>query len=125
MKPPSDAPHLCLRYLRGHETSAPELSPRTWYGMPAYAKSGKVVCFFQGAQKLNKRYSTLGFNDAAYVRHKVPNGLHNNASEVVRARRGPGLLMLLKRTGLVLRRMREAVSWIEADIDMAATREER
>ena len=47
------------------EASAPELSPRTWYGMPAYAKSGKVVCFFQGAQKFKTRYSTLGFNDAA------------------------------------------------------------
>jgi uncharacterized protein YdhG (YjbR/CyaY superfamily) len=45
--------------------SAPALSPRTWYGMPAYAKDGKVVCFFQPAQKFKTRYSTLGFNDAA------------------------------------------------------------
>jgi uncharacterized protein YdhG (YjbR/CyaY superfamily) len=45
--------------------SAPELSPRTWYGMPAYAKDGKVVCFFQSAHKFKARYATLGFNDAA------------------------------------------------------------
>jgi len=46
--------------------SAPTLSPKTWYGMPAYAnKDGKVVCFFQTAQKFNTRYATLGFNDAA------------------------------------------------------------
>ncbi|MBA2245402.1 MAG: DUF1801 domain-containing protein [Gemmatimonadetes bacterium] len=45
--------------------SAPALSPRTWYGMPAYAKDGKVVCFFQGAQKFKTRYATLGFSDAA------------------------------------------------------------
>jgi uncharacterized protein YdhG (YjbR/CyaY superfamily) len=45
--------------------NAPELSPRTWYGMPAYAKDGKVVCYFQGAAKFKSRYSTLGFNDAA------------------------------------------------------------
>ncbi|MFL6697042.1 MAG: iron chaperone [Vitreoscilla sp.] len=45
--------------------SAPELAPRTWYGMPAYAKDGKVICFFQGAQKFKTRYSTLGFSDGA------------------------------------------------------------
>jgi uncharacterized protein YdhG (YjbR/CyaY superfamily) len=45
--------------------SAPALSPKTWYGMPAYAKDGKVVCFFQGASKFNSRYATLGFNDDA------------------------------------------------------------
>jgi uncharacterized protein YdhG (YjbR/CyaY superfamily) len=45
--------------------SAPDLLPRTWYGMPAYAKDGKVVCFFQSAQKFKSRYSTLGFSDAA------------------------------------------------------------
>jgi uncharacterized protein YdhG (YjbR/CyaY superfamily) len=44
---------------------APALSPKTWYGMPAYAKDGKVVCFFQSAQKYNSRYSTFGFQDAA------------------------------------------------------------
>lgn len=44
---------------------APSLSPKTWYGMPAYAKEGKVVCFFQGASKFGARYSTLGFNDTA------------------------------------------------------------
>ena len=43
------------------KASAPELSPRTWYGMPAYAKDGKVVCFFQSAQKFNTRYATFGF----------------------------------------------------------------
>lgn len=44
---------------------APELSPRTWYGMPAYAKDGNIVCFFQNAQKFKARYSTLGFSDKA------------------------------------------------------------
>jgi len=47
------------------KASAPALSPRTWYGMPAYAKDGKVVCFFQPAQKFKSRYATLGFNDGA------------------------------------------------------------
>ncbi len=47
------------------KASAPALSPKTWYGMPAYAKDGKVVCFFQSAQKYNSRYSTFGFQDAA------------------------------------------------------------
>jgi len=47
------------------KASAPALSPRTWYGMPAYAKDGKVVCSLQSAQKFNTRYATLGFNDAA------------------------------------------------------------
>jgi uncharacterized protein YdhG (YjbR/CyaY superfamily) len=47
------------------KASAPALSPRTWYGMPAYAKDGKVVCFFQSAQKFNSRYATFGFNDTA------------------------------------------------------------
>ena len=46
-------------------SSAPDLLPRTWYGMPAYAKDGKVVCFFQSSQKFKTRYSTLGFNDSA------------------------------------------------------------
>jgi uncharacterized protein YdhG (YjbR/CyaY superfamily) len=49
------------------KASAPELSPKTWYGMPAYAKDGKVVCFFQSAQKFNARYATFGFNDTANV----------------------------------------------------------
>jgi len=47
--------------------SAPALAPRTWYGMPAYAKDGQVVCFFQSAQKFNTRYATLGFSDKANV----------------------------------------------------------
>jgi uncharacterized protein YdhG (YjbR/CyaY superfamily) len=47
------------------QESAPDLSPKTWYGMPAYAKDGKVVCFFQSAQKFKSRYATLGFSDAA------------------------------------------------------------
>jgi hypothetical protein len=45
--------------------TAPVLSPRLWYGMPAYAKDGKIVCFFQSAHKFNTRYATLGFSDAA------------------------------------------------------------
>ena len=48
------------------KANAPALSPKTWYGMPAYAnEDGKVVCYFQGAQKFGSRYATLGFNDAA------------------------------------------------------------
>jgi uncharacterized protein YdhG (YjbR/CyaY superfamily) len=47
------------------KASAPSLSPKTWYGMPAYAKEGKVVCFFQAADKFKSRYATFGFNDDA------------------------------------------------------------
>jgi uncharacterized protein YdhG (YjbR/CyaY superfamily) len=47
------------------KASAPDLAPKTWYGMPAYAKEGKVVCFFQSAQKFNSRYATFGFSDQA------------------------------------------------------------
>ena len=47
------------------KASVPALSPKTWYGMPAYAKDGKVVCFFQSAQKFNTRYATFGFSDTA------------------------------------------------------------
>src|SRR5947207_12552525 len=47
------------------KASAPALSPRTWYGMPAYAKSGNVVCFFQSAHKFKARYATFGFSDKA------------------------------------------------------------
>jgi uncharacterized protein YdhG (YjbR/CyaY superfamily) len=47
------------------KASAPSLSPRTWYGMPAYAKDGKVVCFFQSAAKFKARYATFGFSDKA------------------------------------------------------------
>jgi uncharacterized protein YdhG (YjbR/CyaY superfamily) len=47
------------------KASAPILSPKLWYGMPAYARDGKVVCFFQSAQKFKTRYATLGFSDAA------------------------------------------------------------
>jgi uncharacterized protein YdhG (YjbR/CyaY superfamily) len=47
------------------KASAPALSPRTWYGMPAYAKDGKVVCFFQSADKFKSRYATFGFSDKA------------------------------------------------------------
>jgi uncharacterized protein YdhG (YjbR/CyaY superfamily) len=47
------------------KASAPDLVPRTWYGMPAYSKDGKVVCFFQAADKFKARYATFGFNDTA------------------------------------------------------------
>jgi uncharacterized protein YdhG (YjbR/CyaY superfamily) len=47
------------------KASAPDLAPKTWYGMPAYAKEGRVLCFFQSAGKFKARYATLGFNDAA------------------------------------------------------------
>jgi uncharacterized protein YdhG (YjbR/CyaY superfamily) len=56
--------------LRLHElikASAPVLAPKTWYGMPAYTKDGKVVCFFQSAEKFKTRYATLGFSDAANI----------------------------------------------------------
>jgi uncharacterized protein YdhG (YjbR/CyaY superfamily) len=49
------------------KASAPALSPKTWYGMPAYAKDGKVVCYFQSAQKFNSRYATFGFSDEANI----------------------------------------------------------
>jgi uncharacterized protein YdhG (YjbR/CyaY superfamily) len=45
--------------------TAPELTPRTWYGMPAYSKDGKVLCYFRGAQKFKTRYATFGFSDKA------------------------------------------------------------
>ena len=47
------------------KASAPDLAPRTWYGMPAYAKDGKVVCFFQSAEKFKARYATFGFSEKA------------------------------------------------------------
>jgi uncharacterized protein YdhG (YjbR/CyaY superfamily) len=47
------------------QASAPALSPKTWYGMPAYAKDGKVVCYFQSAEKFKSRYATFGFSDEA------------------------------------------------------------
>ena len=47
--------------------AAPDLSPKTWYGMPAYAKDGKIVCFFQSAEKFNSRYATFGFSDEANI----------------------------------------------------------
>ena len=47
------------------KAAAPDLAPKTWYGMPAYARDGKVVCFFQSGKKFGARYATLGFNDSA------------------------------------------------------------
>jgi uncharacterized protein YdhG (YjbR/CyaY superfamily) len=55
------------------KASAPALSPKTWYGMPAYARDGEVVCFFQSAHKFKSRYATLGFNDKANLT-KAPCG---------------------------------------------------
>jgi uncharacterized protein YdhG (YjbR/CyaY superfamily) len=49
------------------KANAPSLSPKTWYGMPAYALDGKIVCFFQSAQKFNTRYATFGFNESAHL----------------------------------------------------------
>jgi uncharacterized protein YdhG (YjbR/CyaY superfamily) len=49
------------------KANAPALAPKLWYGMPAYAKEGQIVCFFQSAQKFNTRYATFGFNDAAHL----------------------------------------------------------
>jgi uncharacterized protein YdhG (YjbR/CyaY superfamily) len=56
---------MCARLHALIKASAPVLVPRLWYGMPAYARNGKVVCFFQSAQKFKTRYSSFGFNDAA------------------------------------------------------------
>ncbi len=56
---------LAKRFHELIKDAAPDLSPKTWYGMPAYAKDGKVVCFFQSAQKFKTRYATLGFSDKA------------------------------------------------------------
>ncbi|HSG85398.1 MAG TPA: DUF1801 domain-containing protein [Candidatus Limnocylindrales bacterium] len=47
--------------------AAPDLAPRTWYGMPAWARDGKVLCFFQGAEKFKTRYATLGFTEEAHL----------------------------------------------------------
>ena len=62
--PPTDR-NMAKRLHAVIKASAPVLSPKLWYGMPAYAKDGKIVCFFQSAQKFKTRYATLGFNDAA------------------------------------------------------------
>jgi hypothetical protein len=62
------APHdraLGKRLHKLIKESTPELSPKTWYGMPAYAKDGKVVCYFRDAGKFKERYAMLGFNDSA------------------------------------------------------------
>jgi hypothetical protein len=58
------------------KASAPALSPKLWYGMPAYAKDGKIVCFFQAAEKFKTRYATFGFSDAAHLDEGTmwPNG---------------------------------------------------
>lgn len=58
---------LAERLHRVIRSVAPELAPRTWYGMPAYARVGKVVCFFQSAAKFKTRYATLGFSDQALL----------------------------------------------------------
>lgn len=62
--PPADR-GLAERLHALVKASAPDLAPRLWYGMPAYAKDGKIVCFFQGAGKFKTRYATLGFSDKA------------------------------------------------------------
>ena len=62
--PPSDRA-MAKRIHAIVKASAPELSPKTWYGMPAYAKDGKVVCFFRDAHKFKERYAMFGFNDSA------------------------------------------------------------
>jgi len=62
--PPMDRA-LAQRFHAIVTANAPELSPRLWYGMPAYTRGGKVVCFFQSAEKFKTRYATFGFNDSA------------------------------------------------------------
>jgi uncharacterized protein YdhG (YjbR/CyaY superfamily) len=63
MSPPDRA--MAERIHAVVKAAAPDLSPKTWYGMPAYAKDGKVVCFFQSAEKFKSRYATFGFSDTA------------------------------------------------------------
>ena len=63
MQPPDRA--MAERIHAIVKAGAPDLSPKTWYGMPAYARDGKVVCFFQSAQKFKTRYATFGFNEKA------------------------------------------------------------
>jgi hypothetical protein len=58
---------MAKRIHRLVKQAAPELEPRTWYGMPAYAKDDRIVCFFQPAAKFKTRYATLGFNDVAHL----------------------------------------------------------
>jgi uncharacterized protein YdhG (YjbR/CyaY superfamily) len=58
---------MAKRFHELVKISAPELAPKTWYGMPAYARDGKVVCFFQGGHKFKTRYSTIGFSDEAHL----------------------------------------------------------
>jgi uncharacterized protein YdhG (YjbR/CyaY superfamily) len=65
MQPPDR--ELAERIHAAVTSAAPELAPRTWYGMPAYAKGGKVLCFFQPAEKFGARYATFGFNDPAHL----------------------------------------------------------
>jgi uncharacterized protein YdhG (YjbR/CyaY superfamily) len=65
MPPPDRA--MAKRIHAIVKASAPSLTPKTWYGMPAYAKDGKVVCYFQAASKFNARYATFGFNDTAQL----------------------------------------------------------
>ena len=62
--PPSDR-KIAKRLHELVGAAAPDLAPRTWYGMPAYARDGKVVCFFQSSQRFKTRYSTFGFSDRA------------------------------------------------------------
>ena len=62
---PAEDRSMAKRIHKIVTTAAPSLEPRTWYGMPAYAKDGKVICFFQSAEKFKARYATFGFNDAA------------------------------------------------------------
>jgi uncharacterized protein YdhG (YjbR/CyaY superfamily) len=62
--PPSDR-KMAERLHKLIASNAPQLAPKTWYGMPAYAKDGNVVCFFQSARKFKARYATLGFTDKA------------------------------------------------------------
>ena len=70
------------------KASVPALSPRTWYGMPAYAKDGKVVCFFQPAQKFKTRYATFGFSDCGEPRRRHHVAGRLRADGVDRRRRG-------------------------------------
>jgi uncharacterized protein YdhG (YjbR/CyaY superfamily) len=66
-KMPAPWSAMCKQLHKIITASAPELKPKTWYGMPAYTKDDKIICFFRGGDKFKERYMTLGFNDPAHL----------------------------------------------------------
>ena len=81
------------------KANAPSLAPKLWYGMPAYAKNGKVVCFFQPAHKFKTRYATFGFNDSANLDEGFPVVGRLRAEGVDCRRRGKDRRSSVKKSG--------------------------